>query len=154
MSTKNDDVSQSALHTSANEDEQAAQLKELSERVTRLESFILDRSLSIDYLKSLQSRLEEEASHPATDFDASYIRTFLAAMKTVAMEKTVEELLQHMPSPASAARQNEPSERKQRLLQQLDEWLADDSGYDEETWPKLKTALEQDRLSSRSLFDE
>jgi hypothetical protein len=24
-------------------------------------------------------------------------------------------------------------------------WLADESGYDEETWPKLKKALEQER---------
>lgn len=42
----------------------------------------------------------------------------------------------------------------QHLRRLLYEWLADDSGYDEETWPKLKAALEQDRLSARSLFDE
>jgi hypothetical protein len=36
----------------------------------------------------------------------------------------------------------------------LDEWMADESGYDEETWPELKTALDRDRLSSRRLFDE
>ncbi len=34
----------------------------------------------------------------------------------------------------------------------LEEWLADESGYDEETWPKLKKALDEDRLSSRRLF--
>jgi hypothetical protein len=34
----------------------------------------------------------------------------------------------------------------------LDEWMADESGYDEATWPKLEAALEQDRLSSRKLF--
>jgi hypothetical protein len=50
--------------------------------------------------------------------------------------------------------QHKLTERQQQLLHQLDEWLSDDSGYDEETWPKLKDALEQDRLSSRSLFDE
>ena len=36
----------------------------------------------------------------------------------------------------------------------LDEWMADESGYDEETWPELKVALNRDRLSSRRLFDE
>jgi hypothetical protein len=35
----------------------------------------------------------------------------------------------------------------------LDEWLKDESGYDEETWPELKEALDRDRLSERKLFD-
>ncbi|HEY7349744.1 MAG TPA: hypothetical protein VH599_15620 [Ktedonobacterales bacterium] len=42
----------------------------------------------------------------------------------------------------------------ERLLHLLDEWLMDESGYDEATWPKLKAALERDRPSARSLFDE
>lgn len=34
-------------------------------------------------------------------------------------------------------------------------WLTDDSGYDEETWPKLKKALnrERSRIGARRLFD-
>lgn len=34
-------------------------------------------------------------------------------------------------------------------------WLTDESGYDEETWPKLKKALnrERDRIGARRLFD-
>lgn len=35
----------------------------------------------------------------------------------------------------------------------LNEWLQDDSGYDEETWPQLKMDLDAHRLSSRRLFD-
>jgi hypothetical protein len=35
----------------------------------------------------------------------------------------------------------------------LDEWLRDESGYDEETWPELKAAIERDRPSIRRLFD-
>lgn len=35
----------------------------------------------------------------------------------------------------------------------LDEWLADDSRYDEESWSELKAALDRDRLSARKLFD-
>ena len=37
----------------------------------------------------------------------------------------------------------------------LKSWLEDESGYDEETWPKLKKALERDRKhrGARSLFD-
>ena len=34
-------------------------------------------------------------------------------------------------------------------------WLADESGYDEQTWPKLKKALDRERtrIGSRRLFD-
>ncbi len=34
-------------------------------------------------------------------------------------------------------------------------WLADQSGYDEETWPKLRRALdrERERVGARRLFD-
>jgi excisionase family DNA binding protein len=47
-----------------------------------------------------------------------------------------------------------PPEHSEKAIQLLDEWMADDSGYDEETWPELKAALDRDRLSSRKLFDE
>ncbi len=30
-------------------------------------------------------------------------------------------------------------------LRMLEEWMADESGYDEETWPELKAALDQNR---------
>ena len=38
----------------------------------------------------------------------------------------------------------------------LKEWLSDESGYDEKTWPKLKKALneERQRVGARRLFDE
>jgi hypothetical protein len=41
------------------------------------------------------------------------------------------------------------------LIKILRSWLADESGYDEQTWPKLKKALEQERrrVGARSLFD-
>jgi len=36
----------------------------------------------------------------------------------------------------------------------LNEWLADESGYDEETLPKLKRALDEDRLGYRKFYEE
>jgi excisionase family DNA binding protein len=42
----------------------------------------------------------------------------------------------------------------QKLMRLLDQWMADESGHDEEMWPKLKAVLEQDRISSRPLFSE
>jgi excisionase family DNA binding protein len=44
--------------------------------------------------------------------------------------------------------------RAQRVIRLLDEWMADESGHDEAVWPQLKQVLEQDRVSSRRLFDE
>jgi hypothetical protein len=42
-----------------------------------------------------------------------------------------------------------------RLVVLLRSWLTDESGYDEQTWPKLKKALdkERDRVGARRLFD-
>ena len=36
----------------------------------------------------------------------------------------------------------------------LDEWSADESGYEEETWDDLKNAIDQERtqISARRLF--
>jgi hypothetical protein len=42
--------------------------------------------------------------------------------------------------------------RNTRALQLVCEWLADDSGYDEEVFPALKAELEADRLSYRRRF--
>jgi len=42
----------------------------------------------------------------------------------------------------------------ERAVEALDEWLADESGYDEETWPELKRSLDEHRLSERRLFGD
>jgi hypothetical protein len=48
--------------------------------------------------------------------------------------------------------EGERQHRAERAIQLLDQWMADESGYDEQTWPELQAALEQHRLSSRGLF--
>ena len=45
-------------------------------------------------------------------------------------------------------------ERHARVMALMEEWMTDESGYDEEVWPELKAALDRDRLSDRKLFDE
>jgi hypothetical protein len=45
------------------------------------------------------------------------------------------------------------AERVRKAIALLDQWLNDDSGYDEETWPELKKSLDRERLSNRRLFD-
>jgi len=42
--------------------------------------------------------------------------------------------------------------KNEAALRLLGEWMADESGYDEETWPLLKKAIEEDRLSERKRF--
>ena len=41
------------------------------------------------------------------------------------------------------------------LIGLLRSWLTDESGYDEQTWPKLKKALDQERrrVGARRLFN-
>lgn len=53
------------------------------------------------------------------------------------------------PTAAEVAAQRQKNEAARRLLQ---EWLADDSGYDEAVWPKVKQLIEENRLSPRKRF--
>jgi hypothetical protein len=48
-----------------------------------------------------------------------------------------------------AAAQRCKNAAARRLLQ---EWLADESGYDEAVWPKIKQLIEENRLSARKRF--
>ena len=41
----------------------------------------------------------------------------------------------------------------QKAIELIEEWLKDDSGYDEHSWPELKTELDRRCLSARRLFD-
>jgi hypothetical protein len=42
-----------------------------------------------------------------------------------------------------------------KLIELFKQWLGDESGYDEETWPVLKKALDEERkrVGARRLFD-
>jgi hypothetical protein len=51
---------------------------------------------------------------------------------------------------AASPEQRAKNEAAQRLIR---EWLADDSGYDEATWPVARRAIEDNRLSPRPRFD-
>jgi len=48
-----------------------------------------------------------------------------------------------------------PTAKAARMLELLKSWLSDKSGYDEKSWPKLKTAIERERkrVGARKLFD-
>lgn len=46
------------------------------------------------------------------------------------------------------------SSRVRKVKHLFEDWLQDSSGYDEETWPDLKRALNENHSKSHKLFDE
>jgi hypothetical protein len=44
--------------------------------------------------------------------------------------------------------------RNQSAINLLNEWLADESGYDEQAWPAARKAIAENALSSRKRFDD
>jgi thioredoxin-like negative regulator of GroEL len=68
---------------------------------------------------------------------------------TVQDTSAVPQRKQEAPTAAEVAAQRHKNEAARRLLQ---EWLADDSGYDEEVWSKVKQLIEENRLSPRKRF--
>jgi hypothetical protein len=60
----------------------------------------------------------------------------------------------HQKSHSEAKLDDDLRVRNARALQLVREWLADESGYDEEVFPVLKAELEADRLSYRRRFKE
>ena len=57
-------------------------------------------------------------------------------------------------SAAEKQRLAEIKERNQVALRLLREALEDESGYQEAVWPRLKQAMEEDRLSDRRRFSD
>ena len=68
------------------------------------------------------------------------------AGQQAALSATLDRLNQIEPQTPKAA----------RVIALLQGWLKDKSGYDEKTWPELKTALNQERArrGAERLFDE
>ena len=62
--------------------------------------------------------------------------------------------LQTEPVARLAARTNDKTQHQgnTKAQQLLAAWLADESGYDEATWPNLKQNLEANRSGHRKLF--
>jgi hypothetical protein len=58
------------------------------------------------------------------------------------------------PPPQDMGRAIPPGD-PEAALRMLQEWMADESGYDEETWPELRAALDRNRPSgARKLFPD
>jgi predicted transcriptional regulator len=45
-------------------------------------------------------------------------------------------------------------ERNRAAMELLDQWLADEAGVEDETWPEFQAALEADHAPARRLFSE
>ena len=44
--------------------------------------------------------------------------------------------------------------KNQKVIELLNEWLADESGYDEREWPAIKKLIEDNRMSYRKRFSD
>lgn len=44
--------------------------------------------------------------------------------------------------------------KTEAAIRLVEKWMADESGYDEEAWPIVKKAIEENRLSARKRFNE
>jgi hypothetical protein len=47
---------------------------------------------------------------------------------------------------------NLQKKKNEEAISLIKQWLADESGYDETTWPLVKKSLEENRLSGRRRF--
>ncbi len=56
------------------------------------------------------------------------------------------------PIPETHAAGDDRRRRNAAVVHLIEEWLADESGYDEETWDDLKAAMKENRRTSRDLF--
>jgi len=62
--------------------------------------------------------------------------------------------VKRIPGAVDKQRLAEIKERNEIALHLLREALGDESGYQEAVWPKLKQAMEEDRLSNRRRFSD
>lgn len=60
----------------------------------------------------------------------------------------------HKETPVPTDLSEQDKQKNKAAIALLDKWLADESGYDEKTWPVVKQALQEGRSSGRKLFDE
>jgi hypothetical protein len=67
---------------------------------------------------------------------------------------TLRQFRQNLPSTTSSAIDPEQARKNQAAINLLDSWLEDDEDASEhqQAWEFLKVALDEDRLSDRSLF--
>ncbi len=56
------------------------------------------------------------------------------------------------PTPDAHDEGDERRRRNAAVVHLIEEWLADESGYDEETWDDLKAAMKENRRTPRDLF--
>lgn len=70
------------------------------------------------------------------------------------MNPTVHSQLETEKSEAETPKMNAQREKNQAARRLIQEWLMDESGYDEAIWPTVKQAIEENRTSYRKHFDE
>src|SRR5262249_52575288 len=84
----------------------------------------------------------------------SDLEAFLEQQKHAPRGISTCEGLSSVSPPVDTNVEAERGQRRERLLRLLDEWMADESGYDERAWPIAKKVIEDHRLSYRRRFND
>ena len=64
------------------------------------------------------------------------------------------EVIQHDEQNSNSNNTTQQVQKNLNIIRLLNQWLEEDSNYDEEVWPVIKESLENNRLSSRRRFHE
>lgn len=115
-------------------------------------------SLPDDINSEIERSLARESSSTSAGISLGEIalgRRLSHERSLVRQHQPTASFLEESHNHAVFARDSEVQRRKnQKALALLREWLADESGYDERTWPILKKAIEENRLSDRKRFSD
>jgi len=101
---------------------------------------------------------------PVQDSPASLLSAYLSSSASVFIEggdgsgTVMQEFFLNREHPVGEPQRPTtiPSRREKyaRLIALIESWLADDSGYDEAVWPRLKARIEESRTSARKRFSD
>ena len=64
------------------------------------------------------------------------------------------QVIQHDEQNSNSNNTTQQVQKNLNIIRLLNQWLEEDSNYDEEVWPVIKESLENNRLSSRRRFHE
>lgn len=106
--------------------------------------------IPIELKNSLLAAIDSGRFASLDDAMAEAVRILLRDQSTTTTSppREVVSLAQEAPTTS-----NGDVSKAQKAIALLDSWLSDESGYDEATWPDLKKALDENRPSSRKLFE-
>lgn len=114
----------------------------------RVPTYRSDRPMHVSTASLLQEYLEQVATKPsAAMIEAGFLFVPAPEEPVPRADFAIGSLQQ----PRAVRSRHE---RHARLIALIESWLADESGYDETVWPRLKARIEESRTSNRKRFSD